>query len=143
MIKAIALLIILAVQANSAEFLIRAKGSWNDGISTAGMDAKQLRSYNARSRKGDIVAVRPDGFVWGKCECLPDFILVKVPAVTYEQAKQYMQALYDTTSGTPKMLKRRRYRIPSNYVDNAVAAGGVVTFTSKQITSRIEDKLGL
>lgn len=142
MIRAIAILLLMTVPCMGAEFLIRAKGSWNDGISTAGMTADQLRSYNARSRKGDVVVVMPDGHVWGSEECLPDFIIVKVPSVSVETAQTYIQAVYEET-GQRRMLKRRRFRIPEKYINTVIKSGGVATFTNTQLISRIEDKLGL
>lgn len=29
--------------------------------------------------RGDIIAARPDGFSWGRAECLGDFLVVRLP----------------------------------------------------------------
>ncbi|MHC1787897.1 hypothetical protein [Solidesulfovibrio sp.] len=30
------------------------------------------------TERGDIIAARPDGFVWGRAECLGDFLVVRL-----------------------------------------------------------------
>jgi hypothetical protein len=67
-----------------AEFLLRAKPHWKDtwdSAKLATLSQQELRQYNARTQIGDIVIVRPDGWVWGNEECLPNFLVVKVPGV--------------------------------------------------------------
>lgn len=66
-----------------AEFLVFAQGHhWMDDSPAAAATCQ--KSYDARMKVGDIVVVRPDGWSWGKRECLPDFLIVKVPGLTVD-----------------------------------------------------------
>jgi hypothetical protein len=75
-----------------SEFLIQAKGHWMDTLTQteiSGMDQLSLDDYTSRTSKGDIVVVKPDGWPWGNAECLPDYIVVKVPDIAIEEALQH------------------------------------------------------
>ena len=107
-----------------AELLIRAKKHWMDDFKQDDIDKmskEQRQSYEARSQIGDIIVVRPDGWVWGKEECLPNFIVVKLPQISYDSVKQYEQTLtkIEGTGETAKviLLKRRKFRIPETWVN--------------------------
>lgn len=122
-----------------AELLIKAKEPWNNDIDTPKMTKDELVAFNARSRKGDIIVVRPDGWKWGSEECPPRFVVVKLKGVAVEDVKHYEQPLMDN-SNPPVMLKRRKYAIDVATVDTcAVEIGGVkevvkATFDTKLIT---------
>lgn len=119
-----------------AEFLIRAKGHWLDGADINGMTVDEAKAYNARSEKGDIIVVRPDGWTWGRLECLPDFIVVKIP--DFDPAGKYEEALM---SGKD-ILKRRKYRVPSNWVDLAISKNlSVVTYKKKVVLDNLIKKI--
>jgi len=60
-----------------------------DDIDKLSVEKKQ--SYDARSQKGDIIVVKPDGWKWGKEECPPRFVVIKVPEIKYEDAKKSFQ----------------------------------------------------
>ena len=64
------------------------------------------RKYNSRYRGGDIVEVRPDNKPRGKLE-EDAFLFIKVPSLSMDEAKQYMQAHMDGET----MLHRRKYWI--------------------------------
>ena len=101
-----------------AELLVRVKSHYLDDLSpeeVAKMTKEQLQSYNARSQIGDIIVVRPDGWEWGRCECLPDYLVLKTKE-TYEVAKKYEGSLseqvLDKDGKTQSiMLKVRKYNI--------------------------------
>jgi hypothetical protein len=93
-----------------AEMLVLAKEPWNNDIDTSKMDAEELTSFSARFRKGDIIVVRPDGWKWGKEECLPNFVVIKI-SDKYEEAKMYE---------SPSETKLRNYCIPAQEVDQKV-----------------------
>jgi hypothetical protein len=79
-----------------AELLVKAKKHWMDDFTQAQIDelsAGQKESFLARSQIGDIVVVRPDGWEWGREECLPNFVVIKLPGVSIEEAKVYEQNL--------------------------------------------------
>jgi len=96
-----------------AEILIKAQEPWNN----ANQDAPP-----ERSRLGDIIVVRPDGHVWGNEECLPRFIVVKLPGLSEEEVKHYEQSLMVSDGvdehGQPKMkmAKVRKYQVPPAFV---------------------------
>jgi hypothetical protein len=89
--KLLALIIVFvlgAAMAHSAEFLINAQNHWMDALTPTevnGMDQQALDNYTARGQKGDIVIVKPDGWVWGNSERPPEYIVVKVPTMTLAQ----------------------------------------------------------
>ena len=110
-----------------AELLIRASKHWLDDHTQAQVDAMpqgDKDSYNARTQIGDIIVVKPDGWEWGKEECLPTFLVVKLPQVDVATVEHFTQSLMDMTNpDNPKMLKRRKYRIPENWVSNKALLG--------------------
>lgn len=90
------LLMALSPFCYTAEFLVRAKGHWMDNYNYEQIDnltSEQYVQFNARTQTGDIVVVRPDGWEWGREECLPNFIVIKIPGVAIEDGKKYEQPL--------------------------------------------------
>jgi len=110
-----------------AELLVRASGHWLDSKTQSQVDAMSAgdrQSYNARSQVGDIIVVKPDGWSWGKEECLPTFIVARLPQYSVEDAKHFEEVLMDNTDPEhPFMLKRRKYRVPPNIVQQYVDLG--------------------
>jgi len=106
-----------------AEFLVKAKPHWMDSFAQEDIDkltSEEKQSYGARSQIGDIIIVRSDGWKWGKEECLPNFIVVKIPDLKLGDAKKYEEPLLDLTD--PKnliMLRHRKHQISSMVVENA------------------------
>jgi len=106
-----------------AELLVRAKAHWMDSLSSeevARMPQEKKRSYDARSQIGDIIVVRPDGWEWGRCECLPEYLVVRTKE-TLAEAKKYEESLNEQTidkDGKPQsvMLRVRKYSIPATEV---------------------------
>ena len=88
------------------------------------MTPQEKQSYEARSQIGDIIVVRPDGWQWGKEECLPNYVVIKIPDLKIEDAKKYEESLQDTTDKEkPILLKVRKYQIPKTVIDNAKQLG--------------------
>jgi len=110
-----------------AELLVRAKSHWMDSFTQAqidSLDESKKASRNARTQIGDIICVRPDGWTWGKEECLPTFIVARLPQYSVEDAKHFEEVLMDNTDPEhPFMLKRRKYRVPPNIVQQYVDLG--------------------
>jgi len=127
----------------SAELLVKARSHRLDSFTSAEIskmvaDKKiTLESYNARTQIGDIIVVRPDGWKWGKEECLPNFIVVQLPNISIDTVKYYEQSLMDITDQkNPKMLKVRKYRVPPTYVTNLVSQNkSIVKIATGQITN--------
>lgn len=118
-ILTLSILVLFVSQVFAAEFLVRAKGHWMDNLSQEEVDAmsnEKKEQYDARTQKGDIIVVKPDGWEWGSGERLPDFVVVKIPSMTYEDAKEYEGGYYN--NNTPqKLLKHRKHRINHNTID--------------------------
>ena len=114
-----------------SELLVRAKPHWMDSLTqteVGKLDVGQKQSYEARSQIGDIIVVRPDGWLWGKEECLPNYVVVKLPDLKLEDAKKYEESLMEKVIEKDpqgkdievmRMLKHRKYQIPKTVIDNA------------------------
>lgn len=100
-----------------AELLVKAAEPWNNDSPTAPPE---------RSRLGDIIVVRPDGWVWGNEENLPRFIIVKLPGVAVEDVKHYEESLIvddgldENNQPKTKMAKVRKYQVPSTTVQTQI-----------------------
>lgn len=104
-----------------AELLIKALEPWNNDHDPIKMSEDDLKKFKRRLRKGDIIVVRPDGWPWGKEECLPNFVVVKTPE-SYEGAKKYEQNLTDISiQENPIPLKSRKYHLTVKEVDEHAA----------------------
>ena len=139
-----------------AELLVKAKAHWMDSLKQDEIDKMsnmQKEQYNSRSQIGDVIVVRPDGWVWGKEECLPNFIVVKVPGMTIEEAKKHEEQLVEYVDKDGKVvpksmdsdsqircrvLKVRKYAIPSADVS---ASLGTTTMDKTILTSKLITKV--
>jgi len=122
-----------------AEILIQARGHWMDNLSQAQIDALdegQKDSRNARIQLGDIVVVKPDGWVWGAEENLPRYLVVKLPQLSVATVEHFTQSLMDLTDPeNPKMKRKRKYQIPANYIQpyiDAETSSVTITLTNQQ-----------
>jgi len=110
-----------------AELLIQAKGHWMDNFSQAQIDAlseSERKSRETRIQLGDIVIIKPDGWNWGNEECLPNYIIVKLPQIDVETVKYLRQSLYDLTDeDNPVLIKKRKWRVPDAYMQQALLNG--------------------
>jgi hypothetical protein len=122
-----------------AELLIKAQEPWNND---------DPKAPTTRTRKGDVIVVRPDGWEWGKEECLPRFIVVKTKE-TYEEAKKYEESLTKTVEKEvdSKMVEEqelvavRKYNIDVSAVD--AVADEVKNFeeiTAVDLKAEIQEK---
>lgn len=89
---------------------------------------------------GDIVIIRPDGWQWGNAECLPEYLVVRLPGVSAETIKQLEQAYNDGEL----LIKRRRFAAPENWVKQKAKAGEtfITIIVNEQFIASIEDKIG-
>jgi hypothetical protein len=100
-----------------AELLVQAKKHWMDDMTQEQIDALdegKKKSRNARIEIGDIVVVRPDGWNWGKEERLPNYIVVKIPELSIEEAGKYENPLFSEPdeNGISHILKKRKWQVP-------------------------------
>ena len=132
-----------------AEFLIRAKGHWKDEWNQTkvdGLTPRERDSYNARLQLGDIIVIMPDGWKWGKAECLPDFVLVKIPDMTVEEARQYVVSIteqyYDEHNNLlERTLRCKKWFLKPTWVSTIISQGGVFTISKDQVVNYIEQKV--
>ena len=113
-----------------AELLIKAKSHHMDSLNQT--EINQLSDtmkdqYNARSQIGDIIAVHPNGWNWGKKECLPNYIVIKIPKLSFEEAKKYREPIIgernDAVLGIEQYeTKHRKYQIPQSVVNDVKQA---------------------
>ena len=99
-----------------AELLVRAKGHWMDAHTQEQIDAlkeEHRESYHARTQIGDIIVAKPDDWSWGKEECLPTFLVVKMPGVDVATVEQYTQTLQQD------VIKVKTREIPKDLYDDA------------------------
>lgn len=101
-------------------------------------------------KRGDIVDVRPDGFLWGREECLPRFVIIKIPGLNPDTVRAFMKVHLDTSDPThPVMLRRRLWGITIDasdiptWVKTSLRNTGSVTVTVSQIRNFIKNKVTL
>ena len=91
-------------------------------------------------KRGDPVVVMPDGHEWGRKECLPKFYVVKVPGLSVEVAKKYIQVEED--GGRP--ITRRLYRLNIDGLKlgdkEVLEATGRVTLSTSTIQGKLKKK---
>lgn len=150
MMKKLLFILFLFITSNclGAELLVSAKPHWMDSLTQPEVDKmtiEQKQSYNARSQIGDVIVVRPDGWTWGKEECLPNFVVVKVSDMTLEEAKKYEESLNEQFIDAKgevqsRMLKVRKYQIPLADVNEAKTQNGILIKTKAEKIKNIKAK---
>ena len=132
-----------------AELLIRAKGHWKDEWKPSKVNSltpPEKRSYDARTQLGDIVVVKPNGWKWGKAECLPEYVLVKIPDMTVEEAKQYEDSIYETyldenNEEQTRIVRHRKWFVKPTWMDTIISQGGEWTIDKATVINYIEGKI--
>jgi hypothetical protein len=128
------------------QILVMAKNHWMESVDRSGWSEKQLAAYDVRITLGDIMAVAPDDHIWGTDEGPPNHILVKIPGLTVEEAKQYIQRLMGSPTieangrVRPNMVKQRRYSVPVNLVNSIMDQGGIVEISKGSFNFNLIDK---
>lgn len=133
-----------------AELLIKA-------ISAVHHDPAQDQRYSYK--RGDVVAIKPDGHVWGTLETLPAFCTVSVPGVPVSdlaylrnQERDSVQEAINLAAngeGCPIYITRRGYRFNIDLLPDAapdrvrqtLLTTGVVQVTKAQAEAVIEKKV--
>jgi len=135
-----------------AEFLIKAEGNkWMEALAKESWSTKNLtqEQFDARSEIGDIVVVRDDGHPWGKCECPPQYVVIKVPKMDWEKVKAVVEkGLYETRMITidsreveqQVMRKKHLYKVPSTLVDTAIKEKGVLEIKEEEMVGYINKR---
>ncbi len=94
-----------------AELLVRVKDKVNPD--SPQLDAKCLKA-------GDVVVACPDGWEWSELEkSNPDWLIVKVPGMSMEEAKTFTAPEVGDRLVNP-MLRQRAFKIDLEQVQNKV-----------------------
>lgn len=135
-----------------AELLVKAKKHWMDDLTFADLkelEPDQVNDYHARTQIGDVIVIKPDGWKWGKEECLPNFLIVKMPGVDVKEVEYLISSLFDVSvPDKPRLMKRRRYRIPDTFVSDKILDNKTSVFEVKStlekntLISSVQDKVG-
>ena len=95
--------------------------------------------FEKGAKKGDIIIVKPDGWVWGKEESPPRYVVFKLPEMTYEEAKKYEEATDDLDAIG---FKLRKYSVDTLEVDDAkMKVKGVKTIDKTKVIEFKEQKI--
>ena len=142
MLRWVILFMLVCSVAHSAELLVKAQEPWNNDIDTSKMTKEELQSFNARSRKGDIIVVKPDGWKWGREECPPRFVVVKLKGVKVEDVKHYEEPIYDEKDvENTTLLKVRKYAIDTSTVNDCMAQiGGIKEMQKAEFDTKLITK---
>lgn len=121
-----------------AEFLIKAEEPWNNDKDVSDMTAKELKSFNSRTRKGDIIVVRQDNWEWGKEECPPKFVVIKCPEMSIKESVKYEEGLNDENDVS---IKTRKYNVSIEVVEECKLENkGVKSFSKLLFKNKLKEK---
>jgi len=131
-----------------AELLIKRAAHWMDSLTED--DVRKLspvlqRTYRRRKQVGDVVVVMPDGHKWGRRECWPRYIVVKVPDMSVKEARRYiereMTPRWDDIQGRTVYIstKTRRYSFDPALV-KSITDSRPIAMTKAAAESRITEK---
>ena len=91
--------------------------------------------------RGHIVTIQPDGHIWGKLECPPEYFIVKIPGLNPASIRRYCSVYYDLTQPEkPIMIYRRRWVIREQLMSTIQSAGGIVTVTQANFNVALIDR---
>ena len=149
------LILLFATQAQSVELLVQAKPFWQRAKDipegTTQDTIAWLRDMWHQTHRGEIIVIKPDGWVWGCLERPPSFIVVKVPGVSVTQAVKYTQGLIDSALYDGSLfeqpdtvdVKERRWHFLKKVVDSALVLWSVdssfVVLTAQQAKNVVKE----
>lgn len=129
------------------ELLVKAEPNWMEALpenQKARWTKEQRDNYDARSVVGDVIVARPLGWTWGREENLPRFVIIRVTGMDITEAKKFEDRLEDDVLGpdekVPRLLKKRKWQVPTDIVDAAIANGGKLTVTRPDLNTKIKEK---
>ena len=118
----------------AAELLVKLEPCWIESLSPQ-EKIIQHKEDAVYPEVGEIIVVKPDGWKWGKKECPPKYIVIKVPNMPMEKAKIYEG--YSTEDG----LSRKTYKIPLTIVNQAeIQPEGKLELSEGSLKAQIIEK---
>ncbi len=113
--------------------------------------ADPVKNEAGVAQRGDITAIKPDGWPWGKQEhpmtqdrwAVPRFFIIKIPGVTVAQAQKYTKPRMDDVD--PEKIKTNRlWKIEADslpeWAKTSIKNRGEVSATWNQIRAYIRNK---
>lgn len=101
-------------------------------------DSSNLKAWS----RGHVVAVKPDGWKWGKLECPPKFCVITVTDLIEKDAEKYMQNDVDITDPKkPVVIAIRKVKIDldgtaiTKKISDSIKNTGKVTVLKSEIDS--------
>jgi hypothetical protein len=92
-------------------------------------------------KQGQIVAVKPDGHIWGKEEGLPRFWIIKIPGMPVEKANQFTQRWAEGGTNYARTLwKFNRADFPLA-IRNKLASEGAISIPGDATWSQLRNVL--
>ena len=131
------------------EFLIYAKVQWMEGVSEKDREkwtSDQWAKYNRRLVKGNPIVVKPDGWKWGKEECPPSFVVLKIPDMTVEEGVKYLEKAVDYTKEPDAETKeyptlyRKKWKFDVSDVESALISKDPIVSTKTIVETKLEDR---
>lgn len=126
-------------------FCLFCTSAWSAELLVQAVDSP----FETGGKKGDVIVVRGDGWKWGKEECLPRYIVVKMPGVLEEDAKKYEEQLTEPvekvvdgkTEITQEMVRLRKYSVGASVVEGIkFTAKSDMTVASKDMATFVKTK---
>jgi hypothetical protein len=121
-----------------AELLVRATGHYLDKLSKEEVDkmtSEQKQSYEARSQKGDVICVFPDGACKEKPAPNTPFVIIKVPKIDLK----YLE----NTLNKEKIVTREYSIKQAEWDDSAKKESFLTSIKSQKTPTVIESKDGI
>ena len=134
--------VLISFPACGAELLVKAEPSWMESIpkekwSKYGITQEE---YDHRWEVGDVVVVKPDNWKWGRFECPPRFVIIKVPQIDVESLKSLEEPLYFGEGKEKKLLKKRKWRFSPLYIEK-IKSVGTDTLTIEVLKEKIKERV--
>lgn len=92
-------------------------------------------------KRGMPVVVMPDGHQWGLLERLPTFVVIKLPMVSVERVKKYIEPQRELVDGETNTTRRRLWRI--RWADLPLVARTKLQNTGELVIKAHPDYLGV
>lgn len=105
------------------------------------LKAQEETPVNPSSRRGDLVAIMPDGHPWGRLEGLPDFYVIRVPGRAVADVQPYARFIPDQFTGADTGVRRYYGHNSPPEWQAELAATGVITKTWEELAPYIVDKI--
>lgn len=127
------MILLIAAPIHAVDVLVQAKEFWQKDMAipegTTADTTAWFRDMLQQTHKGDIIIVKPNGWVWGNREKPPGFVIIRIPDATMAQADKYMEGLFDPLadpSSDTAVILQRQWHFLRKVVDSALVLWPVI-----------------